>query len=455
MTQKEKAVGHLGLAKARLLKDDTVATENEVQLLHGRAESTGQIGLFTNLCSDRLVLNAVPYGYSMDLPAFPTTSTDPIFTALTSAGEEEGEEPLTPCEPGITPGEFEACMLRFRLGRKLISSKTLDLDEMFTKICAGDTRDYVLLGTFMHEQGPFNAGEIDRTRVLNIILDAERAKMANVFHRYFNLKKWTGDVSAPGQTPGYREFDGFDKLIKTGYVDSETGDPCPALDSCITDFGGDCMVNGGLGNDIFQALSEMEWALYDRVQRFGYTAFTAELAMTPNAWRTLSTIWPVLQQNSPALALPSGAQLVVDGRSVFDEAELLRNRSQIAINSRTYIVRIDDGIVRTAGLSPESSMYFIPLTVDGVPVTYWEYKDYRQLGNELSQLETGTVKYWTDNGRYLWTTDQRLFCFRMHAKIEARLIFRAPFLAGRIDNICTDLGACYLNPYAPDNEIEP
>ena len=69
--------------------------------------------------------------------------------------------------------------------------------------------------------------------------------------------------------------------------------------------------------------------------------------------------------------------------------------------------------------------------------TFFEYFDYSAMNGVMQAIRDGMLQneFWSDGGRYLWTTQRTLWCVDWAAKIEPRLRLLTPHLAGRIQNV--------------------
>lgn len=437
-----------------LKKDDNVpSTGGDHQKLYGVG------GLFTDGTRERDIVNRIEAPLGLDLPAFPTNVENPMFPALTGYSDAQGAEPTEVCEPGPTPGTISINDIIFTLGRKVFSSDTIDINELMMVANRADTRDMRLYGTFAQMSGA-GALAVDaggsKDAVLNNVIANQMQGIGRGFQRWIHEKKWTGDpTNAP--TNGYKEFLGLDNIAKTGWIDAVTSNPAPELDAYVLDFGGEDVVSGA--NSIHQYLSALENALFIRSLRSQLNPVDWTIAMTPMLWQQITTVWPLMvyTQEAAAPVLPTGATVNLDGRTNYLETLSMRQSMTITINGRTYPVVVDDGIPYVAGgtsgqppTTETSTIYFVPNSIlgGGLPVTYYEYKDYRMIGNELQDWN-GVVNFWTDNGMYNWTMDQRLWCFNTHAKLENRIIARTPFLFGRLDNVVASPLVILDNPLVP------
>ena len=89
-------------------------------------------------------------------------------------------------------------------------------------------------------------------------------------------------------------------------------------------------------------------------------------------------------------------------------------------------------------MSYTGDIFFIPFRAGGREVLYWEHIDYSAIDQELAPIPGSQtdVLGWTDGGRYHHVISAERWCFEVQTKMEVRLVFLAPFLAGRIQNVC-------------------
>jgi len=421
--------------KQVLDKDDNVGVVDGSQKLHGPT------GLFNDASLERNVVNAVPQTRGLLLPAFPTNRTDPIYTALTGYTEVQGSEPATECAPGPTPGTISIGHMMFTLGYKMFSSDTINPDKLILRKDRGDTDDMMLLGQMWSPsalaESPGTAAS--NAEILNRAFALQMNGIGRGYSRWIAKMKWQGDPT--GATPGYHEPLGLDLLVKTGYVDPVTTAPTPELDSLVYDFGSEDITTGA--NSIHEYLSFIAYELKDKAVRAGLDPVRWTIAMTPVMWHQVTAVWPTLAYTENSIVVPTGSANNIDGRSIYEERLRLLRSQQLIINGEVYDIAVDDGIpvVDPADPAPatsrDSSIYFIPQTILGgqYPSTYWEYLDYRLIGDEIRNPLTGNLRFWTDDGQYKWTMDERLGCFTVHATMQPRLVFRTPQLAARLDNV--------------------
>lgn len=408
-------------------------------------ELHGVGSLFGNQPVERDVISAhiAPAGLPSVLPWLPTVFEQPNFASITGYTALSGARPTYPCSDAQA-GYIKSCLLTAQFGRLMIDSQTIEIDKVVRRANRGDFTDLILHGQALGELGGFTPGGLTQDQILNIVTKNEMVIMGVNMQREASTMTWTGNPAAG--TAGWRPFPGLDRQIATGQVDSETGNLCPALDSDVKDFAWDNIE--GNGRDIVEYLQMLEYYLViGNATRMGLMPAKWALVMRPELWMVLSNIWPCrYNTNRCASVINSGnlnAAVVLAGPDNIAMRDAMRNEMRIEINGRTYPVIIDDGIfefnVTNDGhcLAGEyaSSMYFVPLTIDGnFPVTYFEYVDYRKI-NPDTDLLNGTQTFWTDDGRFMWAVEYIKYCYKLSVKIEPRIVLRTPQLAGRIDHI--------------------
>ena len=94
----------------------------------------------------------------------------------------------------------------------------------------------------------------------------------------------------------------------------------------------------------------------------------------------------------------------------------------------------------------------LTLQIGGFPIVHGEFQDFRAgRGDAITgysqELYGGTV---TDGGRFYVWQDRTNTCFDTRVALKPRLIIAAPFLQGRITNVCVEPLNPPLSSYPPD-----
>lgn len=422
------------------------AAFNTALPLHG----TG--GLFSTPGLDQAIVSAHvrPRGIGSVLPAFPSNDTQPTFGIVTGISDDIGSEPTNPCDDAPT-GYTTVGALTARFGRVARQTNTIEVSRVIEKFHRGDFTDLVVQGNpFLN---PDNGGvaypsNVGVANFLDAVVYSEMVNAGVRMERKVGRMIWTGTPANNTAGGGYKEFPGLDRQIATGQKDAESGTLIPAADSLV--------VNAGyatVGSSTFDLVGRVQETEY-YVTTLGEDTFgdvQHVVVMRPQMWEAVSEVWPLQYNTQHAgnmLANDANARLIVDGRMTVEARDQMRASRVITINGRTYPVILDNGIHEANGVSSHayynnnlvpgkysSSIYFLPLTAGGLPVLYWQYKDWMQLGSTMSALQN-KESFWTDGGRFLWGyVDNGAWCFSLKFATEPRIVLRTPQLAARIDNI--------------------
>jgi hypothetical protein len=292
--------------------------------------------------------------------------------------------------------------------------------------------------------------------ILNVVTLAEMLVVGVQFSRELNRQLWQGNVALTN------EFPGLDYQIATGQVDADVpGKLCTALDSDVKDFGWSSITS--TTRDIVTYLSTMMWYLEYNAQMMRLDPVEHVIVMTPTMWYELSAIWPCRYLTNRCASSAGTEVSVINDDTNISLSTRMRNDMIIPINGKEYRVVVDDGIYEyNASTSPNqlnagqfaSSIYAVPLTVLGnFPVLTRQYLNYAtpMASANVSPFQAYRRDFWTDRGIFSWAYDGQLWCYKLGAKTEQRVILRAPQLAGRIDHVMYE-PTQHLRSWDPDSD---
>lgn len=396
------------------------------------------------------------------IPVRPNNTLNQKFAFFTKYDVDDvaGQtEPLTGCEGCIEITEtIDACRISYPYGRLCRKTKTLESNELIRKACNREYDDFMfdgdLTGSATTPFIPFQGNAVDHANVF---------KWAAIKRQFFNLaryyqlwllnKVWTADPANNVGT-GYKEFYGLLKLITNDYatnslpVESFDGNrsDCSALNSDIKDFGGRCITDG-TAPSIYEVMQELESTLYLRAQAIGALPVQSVWFMISPLWMELCKVLPFMMAQSSFLPLNAQVQGNIalndnNGSNLFalSMRQQMQTAMTIPLNGRTIPVMIDDALPYTHPTATKyvSDIIVVPFTANGQEVLYWEHMDYSELDQQFSGLPGSATDMlgWTDGGRFHHSVSLIRHCFELQTKFEPRLIFKAPHLAGRIQNVC-------------------
>lgn len=436
---------------------------NDAQLLYVEG------GLFSDCCLERPVMNLTlnpQRSLANMIPVVRRNTQVTKYAYLTDIADPNGALPEFPCDDPPQVGDIDACFMETRKGRISLMTKTLEMDAIIDRYCQGMTTDLYLVGDVRGVSAGIASGMQGNLALMaDMAVRRQFQLVARGLQRKLLQMFWTGDpTNAAVNTTGggERQFWGLEHLIAEDYdakpfVD---GNGCEKLNSDIKDFEGTCVgaANPTTGVGLYEYMQELEDTLYNRASLYGYSSVEWVWVMHPTIWSAIVKYLPCEMLSGSCHAPLAGAGVLdgspvsidVSGMGIATLRQNLQSSMRLDVNGRTYRVILDDSIPLTRQAGPPAQhtgdIYFIPLTVEGQNVLFWDTKDYRALSQALAPVPGGLggMHGWSDGGMFLSTVSHRNYCFSVTTKIEPGLVFTAPHLAGRIQNVV----ACNLQQKA-------
>lgn len=436
------------------------ADSNTAQLLYVEG------GLFTDCCLERPVMNVTispQRSLANAIPVVRRNTQVSKYAFLTDIAEPSGSLPLNPCDDPPQVGDIGACFMETRKGRASLATKTLELDRIIQRYCEGLTTDLYLVGDTRGVSAMMPGNQQD-----NLSLMAEAAVMrqfqllARGLQQKLLRQFWVGDPSNNAVNTaggGERQFWGMEHLVAADYEDKTwvSGTDCAILNSDIKDFGETCVgaANADTSVGLYEYMQTLEETLTTKASFYGYTNVEWVWVMRPEMWAAVTKYLPCEMLSGSCSTPLVGSSTItapvsidISGMGIATVRQQLQSSQRIDVNGRTYRVIIDDAMPVTTVAGPPathtSDIYFIPLRVEGQPVLFWDVADYRAVDQALRPVPGGLggLRGWHDGGMFLSVVSSLNYCFSITSKVEAGLVFLAPHLAGRIQ----DVSACRLQP---------
>jgi hypothetical protein len=434
------------------IAERVAAKEGGISLKHGASGtpiSTGYFhgpgGLLTYPGTDPDVFHTIVgnKGIMGQLPTTPNLYMNPTYFTITGIQGDSGSEKTELCGDPPTGGLTKGCLTTAPFGRYERATQEVELNRLGQRIDRAEPMDLRMVGSPIHANGIFGTGP-GNPQAPGDIMANEITKLlherAVSIHRLLSGQLWTGSPVNNAASGAYREFLGFQGLINTGFVDAETGDACPSLDSDVKNF------NYGRvdtdGSALVEALTAMMRFLRSLAERTGVSPVRWVFAMRESAFDQIARVWPCSYLTYRCNLTSGGEE-----RVVVNAADQVRMRDDmlqgkyLLVDGTRFEVVIDDGIpentpTNNANVTEgcfSSDVYVIPMSVmGGKAVTYMEYFQYTNpsILSALGNMILGQIE-----GPFLTWPRQTNQCVVWNAKIEPRLLLRTPWLAGRLQNV--------------------
>ena len=421
----------------------TISGTPDAQLMFGSG------GLFSRLGLDNPIINLAlsPVGIDRLIPALPSNVLYPFFSYITGIDPDvPSTEPEGVCDD-VPSGVIEACHQTAQFGRYSRGSQEMEVNTLMQVVNGNLNTDLQLMGSLLgagHALLPTTMAGADKSSVLQSVIQVQLVIAGALLQRILSRQLWTGNPANNTAGGGYKEFPGLDIQIATGKVDCFTNTACGALDPDIKDFNYNMVDSTTV--DITQYLTWISRWIRKVADGTGIAPVTWVIAMRPELFTELVEIWPcryLTNRCSYSNAAANAATVINDSTNV-TMRDQMRNGQYLLLDGVQWPVVIDDGIREQTAADNQniapgfyaSDIYFLPLKImGGFPVLYWEYMNYNAAMADLAVLN-GKEQFWaTDGGRFMWTMQQKNYCFKFQGKLEPRVILRAPQVAGRLTNV--------------------
>lgn len=419
-------------------KHDTPSTTpNANQYSHG----PGGVLSFPGV--DQRVFNVTmgPYSILSQMPAVPSTDTNPTYYTVTGVQDDTGSEPDGVCDDAPTAGLMKACMTTSVFGRYQRATPVLDVSRLGQTVNRADPLDLRLIGDPLSPGTPFPGGLMGMGTSNDILVNETARKFweRNVsMYRLLARQLWSGNPANNNAGGGYRELTGLQLLVNTGYVDAETGAACASVDSYLSNLAYARIDTNQ--SAIVAALHNMAYQLRSRAERAGVTPVRWIIAMRAQLFYELTAIWPCSYLSFRCDN--SGQMLALDSQDAVRMRDEMRAGKYLLIDGIRYDVMTDDGIPELDGNSSggnfpagcfSSDIYFLPMSVVGGTSTL--YMEYFQWQNPSIRDALGNMVLGRIEGAWITWPKQDNLCVQWQSLIEPRLVLRTPWLAGRLQNV--------------------
>lgn len=350
----------------------------------------------------------------------------------TAAGTAAIPWQLDACAPRMET-EWGGCTLEFNgFGRLSLQTKSRDFTRAHIREC--ETSPFYLYN-----------GERITDEIMWDLATASNA-LVNSLHKAVIVGNRGSSVA---------QFEGLQRLIKTGYVDSETGEVCTSMDSNIINYNSNipCPADasppsGVTWNGVAMTGVASLMHVIERVVRhiahrinmsnLGGTQEGNMIMLVPGSWidevLDCYTCMKYCPGNYEGLKSPEARQF----RDSLMEGGF--GQGVIRIGGMTIpILGYDHELVNAAGTLAD--IYILTNTIGSQPLMKLQYNDMRQaIANLTNNGRGNTEMYSTDNGKLL-VTPQSITgtCTNWILEMQPRLVLRAPWAQARITNIARSM----------------
>lgn len=420
-------------------KNDPSSTTPSTAPLHGVFPGNAAMyGAFSNpgVRPERFSAMQRPRSMAGLLKPQKTEFMNEIVGIVTGQTAASGENATGWCAGGMLSGVLKTCQQIYPMGNFKMRSRIAVIQE------AGMLRNRAdLPGMILNnppEENPLIPDPFWRLTDDRSILQLEFYNLGVQMERSLVKEIWQGVVGTDTSIPGWwKDMNSLSSLVKTGYVDSETGLACAAADSQVITWNADVGATVA-GRNIVQVYSDVYYAAIDRAETTGLGGTQFAFVMRKEAFRALVQVWVCQYYINRCLSAGVvGAPFTTDATETRRLELEMRNGNYLLIDGIPVPVVFDEGIPleNLGGNVLRSDAFLLPLSWNGWQLTRLEYHD---MGNfYANELRTAIVTQseLINNGLYLLSKQESEGCVEFTISAKMRLFLETPFLAARIDDM--------------------
>lgn len=432
-------------AAKQVAQKATMPNNPSYNMVHGDGSMFGavQVGIDPDVISTMMYWR----GVAELLPRDPVRTIEQFLPFITGVEPTSSTEPTTECGDCIS-GESEACVQHFPTAKVCRETKAMTLQKAIERLNRGDI-DLNLLNDQLGSNSPWHPGASFTTQ--GEIMQVATAwallfELPPLFMHALGPMTYTGNpVNNNGNA--YREFRGLELLVNTGFVDAFANVTCPALDSDLKDVNyGD--IKTTTNPSVMETLEMAHYYVRNNARGQRLDPVQWAVVLRPELWQIMSSLLPYQSILATMMnaTVPAQYEVVIDGQSLVNERNAIRQGMTINLNGENVRVVVDDGIPESNNANDAnceageyaSDVYILPLRyLGGRPAMRIQYKDYRFMTGEIAATNDliGGFYQPSPDGRFSYSLVRDGRCFKIQAETEPRIILKTPQLAARIQNV--------------------
>lgn len=422
-------------------KNDPSGALPTASTLHGaNYGNSSQFGLFSapGVRPDRFSTLARPRSMTSLLRPQKTELINEIVEIVTGQTAGTTANATGWCADGALAGVLKTCQQTYAMGNFKMRTRIIPLQEVGQLKNRADIPGLILNNP--PQDNPLIPEMFYRLTDDRSQLQYEFFTLGNQIARSMEVELWRGVAGTDTSITGWwKDFNGLDSLVKTGYVDALTQVACPAADSTVKSWNADIGATVG-GSNIVQTFADIYYAKNDLADMVGMSGVTWAWVMRKEQFRALTEVWACQYSTYRCSSTNAGQPIMITG----DETNSLRlemqNGQYLLIDGIRVPVVFSDGILleRLGSGTPNvlrADAYLLPISWNGRPLIRLEYHDMgNQYAAELANMVYTSAQF-INNGMYMLTKNERDGCIEFTISMKARLFLECPFLAARIDDI--------------------
>jgi hypothetical protein len=422
-------------------KHDVNAASPGAMVPHGIMFNQNVAGLFTRPGAEPGMFSTItqPDGaWLAGMMTEPSVILNPEYDILTGVRDCVGNNADDACGDAPRPGALKLCTTSNRFGEMFMRTDQVQLNKIGGRINRADMDKTVINNPMVY---PIMPDVVRAAQNINTQWGFQATTLGITVHRWLTRAVFHGVYGSTGANAycGFvREFDGFDRLIRTGYLDIDSGNHCTAADSKVITWGNTDACDKYQGHTMVDLISWLMNYFSQKADDQNMVPTQWIIAMRPGLFNALVQCWPCDYNTYGCNLRDDNSERTASASELIAMRDAMKQGSYLLVNGGRVPIWQTSAIEETVyGAGFRSTIYIIPTNSLGIRTTYLEWFDQNNADiRQYISAAGGTVHYGTmNNGLWAVTENQTGMCHEYYFASQPRLVMRTPWLAARITNV--------------------
>jgi hypothetical protein len=426
-------------------KHDTSGTTPTAQALHGPFPgNNNQFGVFSYAGVRPGMFNATTRVDSVGkiIPLLKSDLYNEIIEIMTGVTAGSGNNDVSACATAPKAGDLKTCQQTYAFGIIHIGTRIEDVTQVGLRKNRADVPRDVYNNASMENPWLPQVPGIEGLTTTTSRLRAAMYTLGIEMERNISPVHFVGVAGTESNTYRgvARQWNGLDRLIKTGYTDAVTQLACARADSQVVSYNAEIDGSDAFSRDIVEAMTDTYFGATDLASNLQMAGVQYALVMRPDLFRAMTEQWACTYATYRCAGPDAGNPVGRTATEVYNTRVDMFNNQYLLIEGERVPVILDNTIARevVGNNHYKSDVYGVALSWNGMPLLFGEYFDMANSEAEeyvsafgMDVSETTTV----NDGLYRVFKRVTKGCYEYDFFARVRLILDAPFLSFRLDDI--------------------
>lgn len=402
--------------------------------------------------------SAIRQPTTWQLPLFPSRNYNEKIEIFTAQDAAAGSNPQTYAGDPVTAGNLRVAQILRTFGQLYIGTDPIIAPFVGMRLDYADIDRFATNG-FDISRNPFYPDILANGANPNSEVGKQLVQVGQEIAKLVAYADFRGNASLAynATIDGWiKEYDGLDRMVKTGYADQVTSTAAAAIDSRVV------AISATLAGSHVATISNLYRTLKMRAELVGKPNVQFGIAINPRMKYPLVDIWACNYQTARCDPSVQTTARVDQGR-VTELRDAMYNGSYLLIDGEAVPLMTNFGVAAAYASTPNtwtSDLFITPLYdpdggrgMQANGVEFMTYRQYFPMDNadasEMNAMGFQDIRV-SNNGLYMIGRKLAGLSSAYLLAMQMRLMLDYPFLSGRADDIAYTNSTPFGTPFTTD-----